>query len=93
MLKNFNIKMKLFMGIMITIIILLITGSIIFVLNKDVDKVTEELKDEYFLRIEISTHLKEAASDFQRSLELYNLTGEQSYLEHTDLDLLKFELN
>jgi len=91
MLKNYSIKMKLIIGIIITVLILSATGVTIYILNEDVDHVTDELKDEYLLRIEISSHLKEAASDFRRSLELYNVTGNPAYLSTADQDLVTFE--
>lgn len=91
MLNNLKIKMKLLLGISLTILILIVIASIIYFLNADVKELSHEMKDEYLVRLEISSHLKSYASDLLRSQEMYNLTGDTVYLDHINEDMSGLE--
>jgi len=94
MLKHIKIKGKLLIGILITMIILIVTGTVLYIGNEEVKELAHEMHDEYLIRIEISGHIKDAANELLRVQEMYNLTGQSVYLDEVskDLDILQSEV-
>jgi methyl-accepting chemotaxis protein len=94
MLKHIKIKGKLLIGILITMIILITTGIVIYIGNEEVKELAHEMHDEYLIRIEISGHIKDAANELLRVQEMYSLTGQSVYLDEVlkDIDILKSEV-
>ncbi len=84
MLKHLNVRFKLIIGIVITTIILGITALYIYTLNAEVKYLTREMEQEYLKRIEIGSHINNAAYDLYLNLEVYNNSGDETYLNKAE---------